>query len=328
MALRLARAYTGKSKIVRFLTNFHGWHDHMTSGHSSHFDGTPTTGVIAGITENTILLPPGDVAALRKAFSEHDDIAAAIIEPTGSGFGTVPHAPTFLEVLREETRKKGALLIFDEVVTGFRVSPGGAQRAYNIIPDLTALAKILAGGLPGGAVAGRQDIMEELDFRVTEAKQREKIAHPGTYNGNPVSAAAGVAALGIVASTDACAKANTYAATLRARLNIELAQAGVPWAVYGTFSGFHVYLNSKQRPLDPERFDPLELDYRDLGANSKALARKVRLAMLVNGVDINGRLGGFASATHGPAELEHTVNAFRSALDMLRSEGELPAATA
>ena len=102
----------------------------------------------------------------------------------------------------------------------------------------------------------------------------------------------------------------------------------MPWAVYGTFSGFHVYLNAKQRPLDPERFDPLELDYRDLTTNSKALARKVRLAMLVNGVDINGRLGGFASATHGPAELEHTVNAFRSALNMLRSEGDLPAAAA
>jgi glutamate-1-semialdehyde 2,1-aminomutase len=325
MALRLSRAYTGKTKIVRFLTHFHGWHDHMTSGHNSHFDGTPTTGVIAGITENTILLPPGDIAAVRRAFEEHDDIAAAILEPTGSGFGTVPHTPAFLEILREETRKKGALLIFDEVVTGFRVSPGGAQRAYNVIPDLTALAKILAGGLPGGAVAGRQDIMDELDFRVTEAKQREKIAHPGTYNGNPVSAAAGVAALGIVASTDACEKANTFAAMLRTRFNAELARAGVSWAVYGTFSGFHVYLNTKQRPLDPERFDPLELDYRDLSTHSKPLARKVRLAMLVNGVDINGRLGGFASATHGPAELEHTVQAFRSALDMLKSEGELPA---
>jgi glutamate-1-semialdehyde 2,1-aminomutase len=237
----------------------------------------------------------------------------------------VPLAPAFLEILREETRKKGALLIFDEVVTGFRVSPGGAQRAYNVIPDLTALAKILAGGLPGGAVAGRQDIMEELDFRVTEAKQREKIAHPGTYNGNPVSAAAGVAALGIVGTTDACERANAFAATLRGRFNAELARAGVPWAAYGTFSGFHVYLNSKQRPLDPEHFDPLELDYRDLSTHTKPLARKVRLAMLVNGVDINGRLGGFASATHGPGELEHTVGAFRSALEMLREEGELPA---
>src|SRR6185437_13835353 len=116
----------------------------------------------------------------------HDDIAAAIIEPTGSGFGTVPHAPSFLEALREETRKKGAILIFDEVVTGFRVSPGGAQREYGITPDLTALAKIVAGGLPGDAVAGRRDILEELDFKAAEARTREKISHPGTFNANPV----------------------------------------------------------------------------------------------------------------------------------------------
>src|SRR5690242_7968575 len=173
MALRLARAFTGKSKLVRFLTHFHGWHDHMTAGHSSHFDGTPTSGVVAGITDNTILLPPGDIAALREAFARHHDIAAAILEPTGSGFGTVPHAPSFLEALREETRKSGAILIFDEVVTGFRVSPGGAQRHYGILPDLTALAKILAGGLPGGAVAGRRDILDELDFKASEAKRRE-----------------------------------------------------------------------------------------------------------------------------------------------------------
>jgi glutamate-1-semialdehyde 2,1-aminomutase len=328
MALRLARAYTGKSKLVRFLTHFHGWHDHMTAGHTSHFDGTPTTGVIPGITENTILLPPGDVAALRAAFAHHNDIAAAIIEPTGSGFGTVPHTRTFLEALREETRKAGAILIFDEVVTGFRVSPGGAQQEYNVIPDLTTLAKILAGGLPGGAVAGRSDILEELDFKVAETKQREKIAHPGTYNGNPVSAAAGVAALGIIGGTDACAQANRYGEQLRARLNEELARAGAPWAVYGTFSGFHTFLNPNRRPLDPTRFDPLAIDYRELSGNPKPLAQKIRLALLVNGVDINGRLGGVISAVHTADDLKRTVDGFRSALSMVKAEGEMPPSSA
>src|SRR5438128_4469956 len=103
MAVRLARAFTGKSKLVRFLTNFHGWHDHMTAGHASHFDGSATAGVIAEIAAHTILLPPGDTAAMRSALAGDDDIAAVIVEPTGASFGMVPLAPEFLAALREAT---------------------------------------------------------------------------------------------------------------------------------------------------------------------------------------------------------------------------------
>src|SRR5579863_7412129 len=178
MGLRLARAFTGRKKILRFMTHFHGWHDHMTAGHNSHFDGTPTVGTIADIAASTILLPPGDVAALRQAIEKNDDIAAAILEPTGTSFGAVPISGEFLEALREATAKRDIILIFDEVVTGFRVSSGGAQKHFGITPDLTALAKILAGGLPGGAICGRRDILDELDFDVAARKGREKIAHP------------------------------------------------------------------------------------------------------------------------------------------------------
>ncbi|MCK6453354.1 MAG: aminotransferase class III-fold pyridoxal phosphate-dependent enzyme [Alphaproteobacteria bacterium] len=326
MALRLARAFTGKRKLVRFMTHFHGWHDHMTAGHHSHFDNTPTTGVIPGITDQTILLPPGDEAALEAAFAQHQDIAAAILEPTGSGFGLVPLRPSFLHLLRAETARTGAMLIFDEVVTGFRVSPGGAQRELGVTPDLTALAKILAGGLPGGAVAGRRDILDALDFHAAAAQGREKIAHPGTYNANPVSAAAGIAALTIVGSTDACARANAFAAELRARLNEELKRAGAPWAVYGTFSGFHTFMNPQRRAIDPLSFDPFTIEFRELSTIPKALAQKLRLALLVNGVDCNARIGGVVSSAHGPAELERTVEGFRAALAMLAAEQEVPAA--
>lgn len=328
MALRLARAFTGKHKLVRFLTHFHGWHDHMTAGHTNHFDNTPTAGVIAGITEHTILLPPGDIDAMRALFAARDDIAAAIIEPTGSGFGAVPHTRDFLVALREETAKKGALLILDEVVTGFRVSPGGAQGEYGVRPDLSTFAKILAGGMPGGAVAGRKDILDELDFKVAASRGREKIAHPGTYNGNPVSAAAGIATLKIIGSTDACEKANKFAGDLRRALNEVIAAEGASFAFYGTFSGFQLFLNPKRRKLDPLNFDALSIPYTELKDGDKALAQKLRLAMLVNGVDFNGRLGGLASATHGAAELRDTVDAFRAALKMLRAEQELPAAAA
>jgi glutamate-1-semialdehyde 2,1-aminomutase len=324
MALRLARAFTGRTKLVRFLTHFHGWHDHMTAGHSSHFDGTPTAGVVPGITENTILLPPGDTEAMRAAFRGRQDIAAAILEPTGAGFGMVPHSRHFVAALREETARAGTVLIFDEVVTGFRVAPGGAQADYGIAPDLTSFAKILAGGMPGGAVGGRGEILDELDFKAAAAKQREKIAHPGTYNANPVSAAAGVAALSIIGTTDACARANAYGARLRAALNEELARAGAPWAVYGEYSGFHMFLNAKRRRLDPTRFDPRAVDYRELTANPKPLAQKFRLALLINGIDVNGKLSGVVSATHGEAEFDRTVAGFRAALELMKAEEELP----
>jgi glutamate-1-semialdehyde 2,1-aminomutase len=238
----------------------------------------------------------------------------------------VPLASSFLELLREETRRSGALLIFDEVVTGFRVSPGGAQRAFNVIPDLTALAKILAGGLPGGAVAGRKDILDELDFEEAAAKGREKIAHPGTYNANPLSAAAGIAALDLVGSTDACVRANAYAAELRAALNETLARERLPWAAYGTFSGFHLFLNPKGRPLDPLKFDPFAVERQELLGNPKPLVEKFRLALLVNGIDVGARLNGFVSAAHGRSELDKTVAAFRAAVILLKSEGEAPIA--
>ena len=129
------------------------------------------------------------------------------------------------------------LLIFDEVVTGFRATKGGAQMAFNVRPDLSSFAKIVAGGLPGACVAGRKDILDLLDFNVAARTGREKIAHPGTFNANPVSAAAGTAALTVIAETDASDRASATAADLREKLNAVLAEAKVPWAVYGTYSG-------------------------------------------------------------------------------------------
>ena len=169
MAVRLARAFTGKSKLIRFKHHFHGWHDHMTSGYASHFDGSPTPGVLPGVAGGLVLAEQNDAEGLARLLEANDDIAAAILEPTGAHGAQLPIDPKFLTALRELTRQHGVLLIFDEVVTGFRVSPGGAQAEYGIRPDLTTLAKILAGGLPGGAVAGRKDILDLLDFQVTKA---------------------------------------------------------------------------------------------------------------------------------------------------------------
>ena len=320
LALRLARAFTGRNKVIRFLSNFHGWHDHMTSGYSSHYDGSPTSGVLTSVAESIVLLPPGDIDAVRHVLSEDTDIAAVILEPTGAGFGMVPVDGKFLNELREVTEQHKVVLIFDEVVTGFRVSPGGAQAHFDVRPDLTTLAKILAGGLPGAAVVGNREILDALDFDAAPASGREKIQHQGTYNANPISAAAGAAALSIIETTDACQQANAYGERLRDRLNQLFTEKDVPWAAYGTFSGFHIFTNSNNLNINPEAFDPTVIDRQELKNTPAGLSHKLRLAMLINGVDITGWPGGTISAVHTDADLEQTVDAFRESISMLRAE--------
>ena len=320
LALRVARAATGRRKVLRFRTHFHGWHDHMAPGYVSHFDGTATPGVLDEVADNVTLLDPGDESAMRETLAGDPEIAAVILEPTGSSFGLVPLRPAFLEALRSATEENGVVLIFDEVVTGFRVSPGGAQGEFGIRPDLGTFAKILAGGLPGGALAGRKDLLDFLDFEVTSADGREKINHQGTYNANPVSAAAGTEMLRIVGSSDACARANEYGERLRFALNDVLISEDVPWAAYGTFSGFHLFLNPEGRSIHPDRFDPHSVGYRELKANPPGLADRLRLALLANGVDFMGWPGGVISASHGDSELAETAEAFRESLRMLKAE--------
>ena len=323
MALRLARAFTGRSRTVRFMTHFHGWHDHMTSGVGSHFDGTPTPGVLPGIADEVALVPPGDIGAVEQAFDAHDDIAAVILEPMGTHTGQVPHAPGFLERLRDITRTHGALLIFDEVVSGFRVSPGGAQAHYGVTPDLTALAKIVSGGLPGGAIAGRREILDLLDFEVAANRGQTKIGHQGTYNANPVSAAAGVAALTTIAETDACARASHSAQSLRSALNTVIEDSGTPWAVYGEFSVFHIFTNPRSRAIKASEFDPLEYGFEELALKAKEPIRKLRLALLINGVDFTGWPGGTVSIAHTAEDIAETSEAFARALHLLKQDGDL-----
>jgi glutamate-1-semialdehyde 2,1-aminomutase len=321
MALRLARAYTGRSKLVRFRGHFHGWNDHMTSGHINHFDGTATSGVVDGVSDNILLCDPNDVAGITRIFNDHNDIAAVILEPTGASFGRMPIEPSFLQVLRKLTKQAGTVLIFDEVVTGFRVSPGGVQAALGITPDMTTLAKILAGGMPGGAVAGRKDILDWLDFEVAKSTGHEKIGHQGTFNANPVSAAAGIATLEILASTDACARANAYGAEVRAKMNEVLEDEGVKWAVFGTYSGLHIFTNPEGADIVPSRFEAAAF-MPQLMAKSDMPAR-VRMGMLVNGVDLNTAPSGTISAMHGEEEMAITVDAFRATIRALRREGAI-----
>ena len=326
MAFRLARAFTGRRKILRFLGHFHGWNDHVAFGVGDHFDGSPTPGVLAEIAASTVLLPAGDIEAVRELFEAEDDIAAVILEPTGASSGQIPVDGEFLRGLREASAEFGVVLIFDEVVTGFRVSPGGAQGHYGVTPDLTSLAKILSGGLPGGAISGRAEILELLDFDVAEAKGFEKIGHQGTYNANPLSAAAGVVALPIIRDGDACERANRHGDLLRRRWNEVIAEAGLPWACHGSFSSFYLFLNPQGLAVEPREFDASAHGAEIFKAKSPLLT-KLRLALLVNGVDLNGKPGGTVSAAHDEADIEHAAEALRAAIEMLRAEGDLPSRT-
>jgi glutamate-1-semialdehyde 2,1-aminomutase len=324
MAVRLARAFTGKHTLMRLKGHFHGWHDQMASGYTNHFDGSPTPGVLPGVAEKSILLNPGDVAAVRAAFASDHDIAAVIYEPTGSSFGQVPLGAEFAQELRRLCTQHGALLIFDEVVTGFRATKGGAQGAFGVRPDLSSFAKIVAGGLPGACVAGRKDVLDLLDFQVAARTGREKISHPGTFNANPVSAAAGTAALTVIAETDASDHASATAADLREKLNAVLDAERVKWAVYGTYSGFHLFVNPSGLDIGPYSFDPTKIPLEDMKNQPKTLVNRLRLAMLVNGVDLNPRGGGLLSCTHTAEDVANTTAAFREAVKMLKQEGELP----
>ncbi|MBT4488064.1 MAG: aminotransferase class III-fold pyridoxal phosphate-dependent enzyme [Rhodospirillaceae bacterium] len=324
LAMRLARAYTGRNKIARFRTHFHGWHDHMAFGVSGHFDGTATPGVLPEVAAQVVLLDPDDIDAVAETLKKDPEIAAVILEPTGSGGGMAPLAPGFVVQLREITEQHGVLLIMDEVVTGFRVHQGGAQGLLGVTPDLSSLAKILAGGLPGGAVAGRADILDHLDFQASADRGFEKIHHPGTFNANPLSAAAGAKTLEIIADTDATDRAAAFGAALRPRLNQVFADAGLGWAAYGQQASFFVFMNGTGLKIDPLNFDPLAIPYQDLKSKPPGLMNKLRLALLIGGVDISGAGGGVISATHDDNDLEQTVAAFEQAVSMLMAEDDLP----
>jgi len=294
----------------------------MTSGYSNHFDGTATVGVVDGVADNVLLCDPNDVDGITRIFNDHKDIAAVFLEPTGASYGKMPILPSFLALLRDLTRQAGSVLIFDEVVTGFRVAPGGAQAALGITPDMTTLAKIMAGGLPGGAVVGRKDILDWLDFKVAKQTGREKVGHQGTFNANPVSAAAGIATLEIIASTDACARANAFGDALRAGMNEVLEEERVKWAAHGPHSCVHIYTNPEGEDIVPSRFDAAAFIPRMMSkGRGDGVASQVRMGLLVNGVDMNSGPSAWISAMHGDEELAITVEAFRATVRALKREG-------
>lgn len=324
LALRLARAYSGKRKVIRFIGHFHGWHDQVTAGSNSHFDGGVPAGVLPGIVEETILLPADDPARVAETLAERDDVAAVLLEPSGAAWGQVPLPTGFLQALRDSIAKHGVTLIFDEVITGFRWSKGGAQGRYGITPDMCVMAKIVAGGMPGGAVGGRAEIMDQLDAAAAKREGREKIPHQGTFNSNPICAAAAVATLSLIETEDLPARAEATAEQIRAGWRQILVEEQIPWGIYGEASAFLVFQNPNKLAIDPATFDPHTLGFTGLkGARNPDLSHRLRIALLANGVDVMGAPGGLVSATHGPEEVARTLDGFRNAVRWMKAEGDI-----
>jgi glutamate-1-semialdehyde 2,1-aminomutase len=224
-ALRLARAFTGRDKIVKFSGCYHGHADFLLvkAGSGVATLGLPDSpGVPASVTANTLTADFNDAASVTRLFETHGDaIAGVIVEPVVGNSGTVAPAPGFLEFLREITRAHGALLVFDEVMTGFRVAHGGAQGRYGVTPDLTCLGKIVGGGMPVGAYGGRADIMAHV-------APAGPMYQAGTMSGNPMATAAGLATLALLAQPGVYEGLEATSAAIEAGFRDAAAAAGVP----------------------------------------------------------------------------------------------------
>lgn len=322
MAVRLARASTGKDKLLKFENHFHGWSATLTGATVAGTEYPSAAGIPHEALAQQIIVPPNDPALVEQTFEERGDIAAVILEPTGAHMGKIPIGPEFLRELRDLCTRFGVVLIFDEVITGFRASPGGVQALYNVIPDITTLAKILAGGLPGGAVVGRADLLRQIAFSEdADWNASTRVQHPGTFNGNPLSAAAGCACLGIVAQGEANAHADRMMLLLARGMNEVLARAGIQGCVYGGGTILHVILGVEcEGPEDGITWrwqDPKHQWVPHVGP-SRTIALK--RAMLNEGVDLMGDSRLIVSAAHTEADVEATVSAFERAVWQMREE--------
>jgi glutamate-1-semialdehyde 2,1-aminomutase len=307
LALRVTRAFTGRSRIVKFHGHFHGWHDGVVVGVNPPFDVPFSAGVPGTTLDQVLLCPPNDIKAVETLL-DRGEVAGVILEPAGGQAGTTPTIPGYLQELRALTRRHNVVLIFDEVITGFRYAPGGAQEYFNVVPDLTTLAKIVAGGLPGGAVCGRRDLMSMIAHRGDPAWDRtERVAHAGTFNANPVSAAAAIATLEICADGALQARASKAGEELRRGIADAMKKTGVPGTLYGEASIFHISFEGRPGLAGFDRPRRGELYHR------------LRCALINEGVDCSP-YHGWISATHGDEDIERTIAAYERAFTAMVRE--------
>ena len=301
-AIRLARGYTGRKYIIKFAGCYHGHVDSLlvAAGSGALTHGEPdSAGVPPEFAALTLALPYNDPDAVREAFARYpDQIAAIIVEPYPGNAGFYLPKPGYLEFLREITAKEGALLIFDEVMTGFRISPAGVQGKHNITPDLTTLGKIIGGGLPVGAFGGRRDIMDCVS-------PLGPVYQAGTLSGNPIAMAAGLAQLRELEATDAYTRLEALGARLEEGIRRTLHDLSLPLTFKRSGSMFCLFFTTQ---------DVYDLDTAMTG--SFDMFRPYFLSMLEQGVYVapSPYETGFISTAHTEADIDATVAAVSCAL--------------
>jgi glutamate-1-semialdehyde 2,1-aminomutase len=296
-AIRLARGFTGRSKIIKFEGCYHGHADALLvkAGSGALTFGQPSSaGVPAETAAHTLVLDYNDPAGLEAAFArEGGEIAAVIVEPVAGNMNLVPPRPGFLELLRELCTRHGAVLIFDEVMTGFRVALGGAQALYGIRPDLTTLGKVIGGGLPVGAFGGRRDIMQCL-------APVGPVYQAGTLSGNPVAVAAGLATLQLIQAPGFHDRLAATAHQLCSGL-AEAAQARrIPFSARNVGGMFGLFFHETPPAT-----------YAEVMQCDKDAFNRFFHAMLAEGIYLapSAYEAGFVSAAHGAAEIDRTLKA-------------------
>ncbi len=304
LAMRLARAYTGRKRILKCEGHYHGWMDSAllsyrgTAAQLGSVDAPSVAfgskGQVANAADNIAIATWNGLEAIEKRFADFPgEIAAVITEPVLCNSGCIMPEPGFLEGLREITRRHGALLIFDEVITGFRIDVGGAQKHFGVTPDLATFGKAIGAGMPLSAVAGWPDIMEMM--------MTGGVAFGGTFNGNPMSLAAANAALDVLMANDGAAlvKANRLGCLLQDGLRNAAAKNGIPVHICGFGTAFSIHFTELAEMRT----------YRDmLGDNKERLTAYIR-AMLDEGIYLlpDGRM--YVSCVHGEQEIRETVSA-------------------
>jgi glutamate-1-semialdehyde 2,1-aminomutase len=300
-AIRLARGHTGRSVIVKFEGCYHGHADALLvkAGSGALTFGNPSSaGVPADTARHTVVLDYNDAAQAKALFDARGaEIAGVIVEPVAGNMNLVLPAPGFLETLREQCTRHGAVLILDEVMTGFRVALGGAQARFGIRPDLTTLGKVIGGGLPVAAVGGRRDIMERI-------APLGPVYQAGTLSGNPIAVAAGLATLKLVDTPDFQPRIEATTRSLVEGLAAEAKRAGVAFSAQAIGSMFGLYF----RAAPPASFAEV------MQCDAQRFNRFFQ-AMLAQGVYLapSAYEAGFVSAAHTPADVEATLAAARAA---------------
>ena len=306
-AIRLARGYTGRSKIVKFEGCYHGHADSLLvkAGSGALTFGQPSSaGVPAETAAHTLTLPYNDSAAVETLFAQvGHEIAGIIVEPVAGNMNLITPAPGFLQTLRDQCSRYGALLIFDEVMTGFRVGLGGAQGLYNIDPDLTTLGKVIGGGMPVGAFGGKRAIMEQL-------APNGPVYQAGTLSGNPVAVAAGIATLQIVQTPGFYEQLAARTQALITALTAAAQAQDVAFCAQAVGGMFGLYFSAK-----------LPHSYAEVLQCDKAAFNRFFHAMLKAGVYFapSAYEAGFVSAAHTDADIQFTRDAATRVFSAMRA---------